>query len=73
MDTLSTVDELIGVILFLAIVLLAVRPVLELERLVARRAAGVTAADVKSGRARYRRQATGTLVVRVHPSIRAAR
>lgn len=72
METVSTVDELIGVLLFMLLVATLVRPCIEVERYLARRKAGVTRHDVKTGRAAYRRQrSTGTLTVRVHPSRRA--
>lgn len=72
METVSTVDELMGVLLFMLLVVALVRPCLEVERYLARRKAGVTRHDVKAGEAAYVRQrSTGTLTVRRHPSRRA--
>jgi hypothetical protein len=73
MDTISTANELVGVAAFALLVLAAVRPCVELERLIARRDAGVTRHDINAGAARYLRLPAGTLVVvRVHPSVRVS-
>lgn len=69
MDTVSTIAELKGIALYAALVLALVRPCLELERLAARRRAGVTRQLIKAGVARYRRTREGNLRVVIHPSV----
>lgn len=76
MDTVPTFAELVGGLASLAAFggMLAVAHLScqALERLIARRTAKATRATIATGVARYHRQDTGTLVVRVHPSARAA-